>query len=105
MAESEFWPNLIGLAHERRVPAALVNGKMSAKSFGVHARTRLVPRVLAKFAVLAMQTEEHAARLRSLGVPSALLHVTGNMKYDLTEAGDGGVSGRKLRAALRLRAR
>ena len=63
VAESEFWPNLIGVAHDRGVPAMLVNGKMSAKSFRVHARTRLVPRVLDKFAVLAVQTDEHAQRL------------------------------------------
>ena len=99
VAESEFWPNLIGVAHERGVPAALVNGKMSAKSFRMHSRTRLVARVLAKFAVLAMQTEEHAERLRALGVDGARLHVTGNMKYDLAAAA-GGVTGAELRAAL-----
>jgi len=99
VAESEFWPNLIGVAHAHGVPTALVNGKMSAKSFRVHARTRLVSRVLASFAVLAVQTEEHAERLRALGVDRARLHVTGNMKYDLTQAGDG-TSGKALRAAL-----
>jgi 3-deoxy-D-manno-octulosonic-acid transferase len=99
VAESEFWPNLIGVAHARRVPTALVNGKMSAKSFRVHARTRLLSRVLASFAVLAVQTEEHAERLRALGVDRARVHVTGNMKYDLTGAPDG-TSGPKLRAAL-----
>jgi 3-deoxy-D-manno-octulosonic-acid transferase len=99
VAESEFWPNLISLAHDRGIPAALVNGKMSAKSFRLHAKTRLVPRVLAKFAVLAMQTEEHAQRLRTLGVPAALLHVTGNMKYDLV-GGGAGVNRAALRAAL-----
>jgi 3-deoxy-D-manno-octulosonic-acid transferase len=99
VAESEFWPNLIEVAHERGVPAALVNGKMSAKSFRVHARTRLVPRVLAKFAVLAMQTEEHAQRLRALGVDGRRLHVTGNMKYDLAPAASG-AGAAELRAAL-----
>jgi 3-deoxy-D-manno-octulosonic-acid transferase len=100
VAESEFWPNLIGVAHARGVPVGLVNGKMSAKSFRVHARTRLVSRVLASFAVLAVQTEEHAERLRALGVDGARLHVTGNMKYDLAQPADGGASGPKLREAL-----
>ena len=68
-AESEFWPNFIAVAHARGVPVALVNGKMSAKSFRVHARTRLVPRVLSRSStVLAVQTEEHAQRLAALGV-------------------------------------
>ncbi|HEX7237747.1 MAG TPA: glycosyltransferase N-terminal domain-containing protein [Gammaproteobacteria bacterium] len=99
VAESEFWPNLIAVAHSRGVPVALVNGKMSAKSFRVHARLELVSRVLARFAVLAVQTEEHAGRLRALGVDRAKLHVTGNMKYDLAQPGDG-AAGSKLRAAL-----
>jgi 3-deoxy-D-manno-octulosonic-acid transferase len=99
VAESEFWPNLIGIAHARGVPTALVNGKMSAKSFRVHARIGLVSRVLKSFAVLAVQTEEHAQRLRAFGVDRARLHVTGNMKYDLTQPREG-ASGPKLRAAL-----
>ncbi|HUQ51952.1 MAG TPA: 3-deoxy-D-manno-octulosonic acid transferase [Gammaproteobacteria bacterium] len=100
VAESEFWPNLIDVAHRRGVPAMLVNGKMSAKSFRVHARTRLIPRALEKLAVLAVQTEEHAQRLRALGVAAARLHVTGNMKYDLTPPRGGADQGRELRAAL-----
>ena len=47
---------------------ALVNGKMSAKSFRMHARTRLIARALAKLDLLAVQTDEHAQRLRALGV-------------------------------------
>jgi 3-deoxy-D-manno-octulosonic-acid transferase len=100
VAESEFWPNLIGVAHARGIPAMLVNGKMSAKSFRVHARTRLIPRVLAKLAVLAVQTEEHAQRLQALGVAAARLHVTGNMKYDLTQPSGGAERALELRAAL-----
>jgi 3-deoxy-D-manno-octulosonic-acid transferase len=100
VAESEFWPNLIGVAHARGVPVALVNGKMSAKSFRVHARTRLGSRVLAGFAVLAVQTEEHAQRFQALGVDRARLHVTGNMKYDLAPPAGGAAGGPKLRAAL-----
>src|SRR5262245_47837639 len=86
VAESEFWPNFIGVAHARGVPVALVNGKMSAKSFRVHARTRLVSRVLASFEVLAVQTEEHEQRLRALGIDGGGLHITGNMKYGLDQS-------------------
>ena len=100
VAESEFWPNLISVAHARGIPAALVNGKMSAKSFRVHRRTQLVARVLRKFAVLAMQTEEHAERLEALGVERARLKVTGNMKYDLAQPTAGAVGALDLRAAL-----
>jgi 3-deoxy-D-manno-octulosonic-acid transferase len=81
------------------VPAALVNGKMSAKSFRMHRRTRLVPRVLSKFAVLAVQSEEHAERFSALGVASSRLHVTGNMKYDLAPP-SGSAGGGALREAL-----
>jgi 3-deoxy-D-manno-octulosonic-acid transferase len=56
--------------------------------------------VLAGFAVLAVQTEEHAERLRTLGVERARLHVTGNMKYDLAQPAGGGASGPKLRETL-----
>ncbi len=101
IAESEFWPNLLSVAYNSGVPVALVNGKMSAKSFRMHSRTRLVPRVLAHFAVLAVQSEEHAQRLRALGVPDGKLHVTGNMKYDLAPPGGGADRGGALRAALR----
>jgi 3-deoxy-D-manno-octulosonic-acid transferase len=100
VAESEFWPNLIGVAHARGIPVALVNGKMSAKSYRVHARTGLVPRVLRKLDLLAVQTEEHAERLRALGVDARKLHVTGNMKYDLTHAPAGADQARELRRAL-----
>jgi 3-deoxy-D-manno-octulosonic-acid transferase len=86
IVESEFWPNFIRTARRYGSPVAIVNGKMSAKSYRIHSRTRLIPRVLAELDLLAVQTEEHAERLRSLGVPPERIRVTGNMKYDLARA-------------------
>jgi 3-deoxy-D-manno-octulosonic-acid transferase len=103
VAESEFWPNLIGVAHDRGVPAMLVNGKMSVKSFRMHMRTRLVPSALKKFAALAMQTDEHAQRLAALGVSAERLCVTGNMKYDLAPPSADANRASELRAALRFK--
>jgi 3-deoxy-D-manno-octulosonic-acid transferase len=100
VAESEFWPNFIAGARRRGASVVLINGKMSAKSFRVHARTGLIGRVLRMLDVVAVQTEEHAGRLRALGVEGDRLRVTGNMKYDLTRAPAGRDEARTLRSLL-----
>lgn len=102
IVESEFWPNLIAAARRRGVPVAVVNGKMSEKSFRFHARTRLVPSVLKSLDLIAVQTEEHAVRLRALGVDEHVIRVTGNMKYDMTHAAVGAEEAQALRCALEL---
>ena len=84
IVESELWPNFLAALGELGIPAALVNGKMSAKSCAIHARTGLIPRVLSNLNLLAVQSEEHAERFRALGADPARVKVTGNMKYDLT---------------------
>jgi 3-deoxy-D-manno-octulosonic-acid transferase len=84
IVESELWPNFIAGASRRGIPVAVLNGKMSEKSRRAYACTRIVPRALAGVALLAVQSAEHAARFLALGVPAARVHVTGNMKYDLT---------------------
>jgi 3-deoxy-D-manno-octulosonic-acid transferase len=100
IVESEFWPNFIRCARRHGATVAVVNGKMSSKSYRVHARLRLIPRVLAQIDLLAMQTDEHADRLRSLGVPGERIRVTGNMKYDLTREPADVAEGVALRRAL-----
>src|SRR5690606_34969652 len=100
IVESEFWPNLIAGARRRGVPVAVVNGKMSEKSFRFHARTRLVPSVLKSLDLIAVQTEEHAERLRALGVDERVIRVTGNMKYDMTHAAVGVEEAQALRRDL-----
>ena len=46
IVESDFWPNFLQAAHARGVPVTVINGKMSERSWRIHARTRLVPRLL-----------------------------------------------------------
>ena len=100
IAESELWPNFIRLAHEHRAAVAVVNGKMSSKSQRAHARRSVIARALADVDLFAVQTEEHAERFRSLGVPAERVRVTGNMKYDLTRAPEAAVQRAELRRAL-----
>ncbi len=100
IVESEFWPNFLAAAQHREIPVAVINGKMSLKSYQRNARTRIVPMLLRRIALLAVQTQEHAERLRRLGVPESRLRVTGNMKYDLAQLVTPPEQARELRAAL-----
>ena len=100
IVESEFWPNLLAEACRRNIPTAVINGKMSDKSYRIHSRTAVVARALRGLTLIAAQSEEHAARFRALGVGDARISVTGNMKYDLAPAsGDPGAK-RQLRESL-----
>ncbi len=95
--ESEFWPNFFAEARRSKIPLVVLNGKISAKSFRVYRLTGLIPWALRKASLFAVQTENHATRLRGLGVAAAAIHVTGNMKYDLSDDSDGSEERRKLR--------
>ena len=84
IVESDFWPNFLRATHVRNIPVTVINGKMSARTCRIHARTRLVPRLLGRAPLIAVQSDAHASRFRRLGVPEARVAVTGNMKYDLS---------------------
>src|SRR5512143_428654 len=87
LTETELWPLLIARAHDRGVPIALVNGRISRRSFS---RYRLVrpwfSTVLEKVSLFSMQSEEDAARVRELGAPADRVRVWGNIKYDAAPA-------------------
>jgi 3-deoxy-D-manno-octulosonic-acid transferase len=100
IVEAEFWPNFLRTAARRNVPVAIINGKISEKSFRFHARTRLVPALLRGVELVAVQTEAYERRLLALGVSNERLRVTGNMKYDLTSAPEQVADTRELRTRL-----
>src|SRR5690606_6725423 len=58
-------------------------------------------RVLRSIGLIAVQSEEHAERLRRLGVDGERIHVTGNMKYDLARATGDDADKHALRERLR----
>src|SRR5256714_3429792 len=97
--ETELWPRFFRECRRRGVPVALVNGRISEKSFR---RYRLIKffirRVLADLSLAAMQTEADAERVRALGLASERVRVTGNVKFDMEDAG-----GRPLTDELRRR--
>ena len=77
--ESELWPNMLGALKRRRIPAILVNGRMSDRSFRRWRRLRPVARaVLDAFVAILAQSEEDARRFIALGARAA--SPAGNLK-------------------------
>ncbi len=84
IAETEFWPNFLRLAHKSGARIAVVNARISDRSFPRYRRFRRLMRKLLEYVDLFLaQTEEDASRLRDIGAPQERVQVAGNMKFDL----------------------
>jgi 3-deoxy-D-manno-octulosonic-acid transferase len=82
LTESEFWPNLITEATERGTPFVLINGRLSARSYGRWKRLkRTAAALLSRIDLCLVQEEEDAERLVSLGAVRVV--TTGNLKFDV----------------------
>ncbi len=81
--ETELWPNFLRECNSRRIPVALVNGRISRQSFR---RYRLIKfflrRVLSSLSIAVMQSETDAERLKALGMANDRLFNAGNLKFD-----------------------
>jgi 3-deoxy-D-manno-octulosonic-acid transferase len=86
LVETELWPNLIHEARRRGTRVALVNGRISPRSFPRYHRVRrLLSPVLSEVDLFLMQGDVHAERIRALGAPPDRVKVTGNLKFDAVE--------------------
>jgi 3-deoxy-D-manno-octulosonic-acid transferase len=84
IAETEFWPNIFAECGRRRIPLLLVNGRVSQASLRGYLRVPNIARaMLANADLLCAQTRADAQRLRNLGALERLVHVTGNLKFDV----------------------
>jgi 3-deoxy-D-manno-octulosonic-acid transferase len=84
IAETEFWPNIFAECGRRRIPLLLVNGRVSQASLRGYLRVPNIARaMLANADLLCAQTRVDAQRLCNLGAPDRLVHVTGNLKFDV----------------------
>ena len=82
--ETEIWPNLLAACRMDRVPAMLINARLSERSFQGYMRFAPV-RVLVRAALeslgVSAQFPSDADRLALLGAPGPV--VTGNIKFDV----------------------
>src|SRR5215218_7438709 len=87
LMETELWPRFFRECRRRGVSVALVNGRISEKSFGRYRLIRpFIRRVLSDLSLALMQTDADAERVRALGLAPERIRVTGNVKFDMEEA-------------------
>jgi 3-deoxy-D-manno-octulosonic-acid transferase len=83
LVETEIWPNLIHEARRSGARIAIVNGRISPRSFRRYLWLgRMLARVLAEVDLFLMQSDAHADRIRGMGAPPDRVHTSGNLKYD-----------------------
>ena len=81
--ETELWPNFLRECKRREIPVALVNGRISRKSFGRYLKIRFfLRRVLACLSMAVMQSERDAERIRLLGMNEERVFTVGNLKFE-----------------------
>ena len=84
IAETEFWPNFIRLAHASGARVAVVNARISDRSWPRYRRFRgLLRRLLANVDLFLAQTHGDEERLKDIGASPERVRVTGNLKFDI----------------------
>jgi 3-deoxy-D-manno-octulosonic-acid transferase len=85
LAETEFWPNFLRLAHASGARIAVVNARISDRSWPRYSRFRWgLRKMLAAVDLFLTQTAEDSARLQSIGAEAGRVQVTGNLKFDVS---------------------
>lgn len=79
-AESELWPTILSEIEHRNIPTALINARMSPKSFANWSKAKsLARKILGSFTVILTQTGKDADYYTKLGGRSVV--AVGNIKF------------------------
>jgi len=85
IVETELWPNLISYLAKKKIPIAIVNGRISDHSFKGYLLLKfLLKPILNKINLFCVQANQDQERLIRLGVRQEKIQVSGNMKFDVT---------------------
>ena len=83
LAETEFWPNFLRLTRASGARLAVVNARISDRSYPKYLKFRgLLTKVLEPVELFLAQSEQDAERLRAVGARAARVEVAGNVKFD-----------------------
>lgn len=83
LIETDVWPGLLNLLQHHGIPAFLVNGRISPRSFQRMRPLRpLMARVFSLFERLLVQSQEDRERFVALGADARRVEAMGNLKFD-----------------------
>jgi len=83
LVETDLWPNFIHTLARENIPALLVNGRVSQKSFNLYRKLGfLFAPLFDSFCFISMQTAADAEKMIDLGVAPGKVKPLGNLKYD-----------------------
>src|SRR5580698_1707124 len=93
LAEPEFWPNLLNGCLRRGIPVAVVNARISDRSWPRYRMLRSLWRpILSRISRVLAQTETDAERLKAIGCDASRVSVAGNLKFDVRAAEEAAVT-------------
>jgi 3-deoxy-D-manno-octulosonic-acid transferase len=99
LAETEFWPNLLQGCFRRGIPVAVVNARISDRSWPRYQMLRrLWAPILGRLTRVLAQSDIDAERLRALGCRPEAVSIAGNLKFDVRVAQEAEIT-RLLRPA------
>ena len=87
LAETEFWPNLLSSCYRRKIPIAVVNARISDRSWPRYRRMHWLWRpFLSRLSRILAQSQTDAERLIAIGCLPERITVAGNLKFDVRAA-------------------
>jgi 3-deoxy-D-manno-octulosonic-acid transferase len=87
LAETEFWPNLLNGCRRRGIPVAVVNARISDRSWPRYRLLRNLWRpFLSRISRVLAQSQTDADRLIAIGCLPERVSVAGNLKFDVRAA-------------------
>lgn len=93
LLETEFWPNFLACCSAGGIPVAVVNARISDRSWPRYRRLRFLwKKILGAITLALAQSEDDAARLVAIGVPRERVRAAGNLKFDVRTASQAAVT-------------
>lgn len=80
--ETELWPNLLWTCKSKKVPIALISGRISMRSYPRYRLARFFFRTILSDILLWMQSQEDAERIIGMGASKNHVQVLGDIKLD-----------------------